>query len=167
MAYFYKYQNNYFIFAKDAPEFEKEKNKIFLFKDVNDAKLFQKFSGNKTAVISSSPETISFWTKKKINYIINPFNFYSVGFDKNIFSQIIQNKIQPMIILDKLIINDKDKQLKIFKHLFLFIKLCKKYKLPVIILSEDLHATKALYHILGYNEQQAKNFLSGFNEKKN
>lgn len=164
MTYFYKYKDNYFVFAKDASKFEKEKNKIVVFDDVKDANLYPKFLHYKTAVLSNVPKVTSFWTKKKINYLINPFDSWSKGFDKNIFSQIIQNKIQPLIIIDKLITRNKEKQLKIFKHLGLFIKLCKKYKLPIIILSEDLYATKAVYHLLGYNEQQAKAFLSGFDE---
>lgn len=166
MTYFYKYQDYYFVFAKNASKLETEKNKIIIFDDVKDANLYPKFSQYRTAVVSSAPKVTSFWTKKKINYLINPFDSWGKGFDKNIFSQIIQNKIQPLIIIDKLITRNKEKQLKLFKHLGLFIKLCKKYKLPVIILSEDLYATKALYHILGYNEQQAKEFLSDFDENE-
>lgn len=161
--YFYKYKNKYFLFSDQISKLTCDINskKIIIFRNQKEANDFQKLRsiGNYTAVLSSNPDALSFWINKKIDFIINPFDFKGKGFDKNTFSILIQNNILPIIILDKIILSDKDLQLQTFKHLFSFNKLCIKYKLPIIILSHDDKASYAFYNILGYNEIQAKQFL--------
>jgi hypothetical protein len=163
--YFYKYNNIYFVFANEFSNLPKNINSIALFKNTNDAQFYSKLQNiTKCAVLSNNANDIQFWINKNIDYIVNPFDFKSKGFDKNTFSILIQNKILPIILLEKLFINNKQNQIQIFKHLIAFVKLCKKYKLPLIILSNNIELTYATYSILGYNEKQAERFLSNISD---
>ncbi|PIU22513.1 MAG: hypothetical protein COT14_00885 [Candidatus Diapherotrites archaeon CG08_land_8_20_14_0_20_30_16] len=167
--YFYRYQNLIFVFPEQLPTTEKLQKKVCVFRNKEDAKNLQKIQStcDATGVLSSNPETIAFWINKKIDYIINPFDFRGKGFDKNTFSILIQNKIYPIIILEKIILQNSEQQLQLFKHLFSFNKLCQKYKLPLIILCEDPRVCIALYYILGYNETQAQSFLKQIFDEMN
>jgi len=165
-TFFYKYQNTFFIFSEQLSSYQNTEKLICIFRSKEEAKDFQKIKEkcNATAVYSSNPDTIEFWTSKKINFIINPFDTNNKGFDKNTFSILVQNKIYPVILLEKIIIQNRELQIKLFKHLFELNALCKKYKHPLIILCEDKYTIKAIYHILGYNDTQIQNFLELFEE---
>jgi RNase P/RNase MRP subunit p30 len=163
---FYKYKNKEFLFASDSKS-KTNSNSIIIFRSLEDAKLYSKLQNYSLGVMSNNPNVISFWVNKKIDYIINPFDFRSKGFDKNVFSILKQNNILPVILLGKLFLDDKDKQIQIFKHLIAFNKLCKKFKIPLIILHNDVDLTLATYRLLGYNSKQSERFLGEFNEKEN
>lgn len=155
---FYKYQNISFVDPKNNGD-------IIVFTNIKDANLFQKVSNKKIAVFTADVNTLEFWLNKKIDYIINPFDFKGKAFDSKTFSLIKQKNILPIIILDFIFEKDQKKQIYLFKHLLLFNKLCKKNKIPIIILSNNNDNSNAMYYILGYNEKQIKNFLSDFYEK--
>jgi len=164
--YFYKYKTIYFVFPNEFSKLPKNTNSVVLFRNVDDAKHYPKIQNlAKCAVLSNNANDISFWVNKKIDYIVNPFDFKGKGFDKNVFSLLKQNKILPVILLEKILLDDKQKQIQIFKHLIAFNKLCKKYKLSLIILSNNIELTYATYSVLGYNEKQAERFLSDFDEE--
>jgi hypothetical protein len=150
---FYKFQNTSFVSPK-------EKGDIIVFTNLKEANIFPKYSNNKTAIFTSDVNILEFWINKKIDYIINPFDFKSRAFDNNTFSLMKQKNIIPIIILDFIFDKDHKKQNYLFKHLILFNKLCKKNKLPILLLSNNIDVTNAMYYILGYSENQAKNFLS-------
>ena len=96
--YFYKYNNIYFVFANEFSNLPKNINSIALFKNTNDAQFYSKLQNiTKCAVLSNNANDIQFWINKNIDYIVNPFDFKSKGFDKNTFSILIQNKILPKI----------------------------------------------------------------------
>jgi len=165
-AFFYNYKDIFFIFPELMSTNNTQK-KICIFKDKNAAKDLQKMRAacNATAIMSSDTETIEFWISKKIDFIVNPFDEKERGFDSNTFSILVQNEIYPIILLEKIITLDREKQIRLFKHLFVLIRLCKKHHLPIIILSKDIHVSYAFYHILGYNETQAQRFLKMFEER--
>lgn len=166
--YFYKYKNKEFVFASDYSKLQNKSNSIIIFRSLEDAKIYPKVQNNNSCgVMSNNPNVISFWLNKKIDYIINPFDYRGKGFDKNIFSVLKQNKIYPVILLAKIMLNEKDKQLQVFKHLIAFNKLCIKFKMPLIILHSDLDVTNAFYRLLGYNSVQADRFVGVFDEKEN
>jgi hypothetical protein len=155
---YYKYQNISFVSPKD-------KGNIIVFTDLKESNLFPKISSKKVAVLTSDVNTLEFWLNKKINFIINPFDFKGRAFDSKTFSVMKQKNILPIIILDFIIEKDSKKQIYLFKHLLLFNKLCEKNKIPLIILSNNQNQAKAMYLNLGYNEKQIKYFLSEFHEK--
>jgi hypothetical protein len=166
--YFYKYKNIEFVFASDYSKIKNKSNSIIIFRSLEDAKIYPRVQNNNLCgVMSNTPNVIAFWANKKIDYIINPFDYKGKGFDKNIFSVLKQNNISPIILLNKIMLVEKDKQLQIFKHLIAFNKLCIKFKMPLIILHNDLDITNAFYRLLGYNKVQANRFVGGFNEKEN
>lgn len=155
---YYKYQNISFVSPKDN-------GNIIVFTNLKDSSLFPKVSNKKIAVLTSDVNTLEFWLNKKIDFIINPFDFKGRAFDSKTFSVMKQKNILPIIILDFIIEKDTKKQIYLLKHLLLFNKLCKKNKIPLIILANDEKQSKEMYITLGYNEKQIKNFLSDFYEK--
>lgn len=166
--YFYKYKNKEFVFASDYSKLQNKSNLIVIFRSVEDAKFYPKIQNNSLCgVMSNNPNVIAFWVNKKIDYIINPFDNRGKGFDKNIFSVLKQNEILPIILLGKIMQEDKEKQIQIFKHLLAFNKLCIKFKMPLIVLHKDNEVTNAFYELLGYNTTQANRFIGGFDEKEN
>lgn len=155
---YYKYQNVSFVSPKDN-------GNIIVFTSLKEANLYPKLLNKKIAVFTSDVKTLEFWLNKKIDFIINPFDFKGRAFDSKTFSIMKQKNILPIIILDFIIEKDTKKQIYLLKHLLLFNKLCKKNKMPIIILSNNEKQSKEMYISLGYNENQIKNFLSDFYEK--
>lgn len=150
----------HFIAAENTNTLPKEintKDVCVVFTKKQDFKL-NKFGFS--AVFSGNPDVISFWINKKIDFLINPFNANNRGFDENTFSILAQNNILPVLLFDKLIVSNKTEQMFLFRHLFVLNKLCKKYKVPIIILTTEMgREIFAIYKIIGYNENQANNFL--------
>jgi len=164
-TYFYKYNNKEFVFASNYSKIGNKSDSIIIFKTIDDAKIYSKVQNNfGCGVMSNSPDVLSFWTNKKIDFIINPFDFKGKGFDKKIFSLIKQNNILPVILLGKIINSDKDKQIQIFKHLIAFNKLCVEFKLPIAILYNNQNVANAFYSLMGYNDKQAERFLKRYND---
>lgn len=149
----------YFVLAENSCQIPKEINS----KDV--CIVFTKRQGNisdkfgYSGVFSCIPDVVEFWAKKNIDFIINPFDAKQRGFDENSFSLLLQNEITPVILLDKILTQNKEEQIQILRNLFLLNGLCKKYKLPIIIVSEENNKEiNVIYSILGYNENQITNF---------
>lgn len=152
-------QTIFFCFAENANQIPKEVN----LKSV--CIVFTKKQGNTSnkycynAVYSAIPDIIEFWVKKKIDFIINPFDGKQRGFDENTFSLLVQNKITPLILLDKILTPNKEEQIHLLQNLFTLSDLCKKYKFPLLIISENNEdEINTIYYVLGYNENQMLNF---------
>ncbi len=149
----------FFCFAENANLIPKEINPksvclVFTKKQGNTS---NKFGYN--AVYSAIPDIIDFWIKKDVDFIINPFDAKQRGFDERSFSLLIQNNIEPVILLAKILTANKEEQIHILQNLFMLNELCKKYKLPLLILSEkNEKEINTIYNILNYNENQISAF---------
>lgn len=152
----------FFCFAENANLIPKEINS----KSV--CLVFTKKQGNCSAnfgynaVYSAIPDIIDFWIKKNIDFIINPFDAKQRGFDERCFSLLTQNNITPVILLEKILTPNKEEQIHILQNLFVLNELCKKYKLPLLILSEkNEFEVNGMSNILGYNKNQISTFIKG------
>ncbi len=149
----------FFCFAENANLIPKEINpkSVCLIFTKKQGNISDKFDYK--AVYSAIPDIIDFWIRKNIDFIINPFDGKQRGFDENSFSLLIQNNITPVVLLDKILTPNKEEQIHLLQNLFVLNSLCKKYKFPLLILSEKNEIEiNAIYNILGYNENQIENF---------
>ncbi len=154
---FYKYEEINFINIK---EFKNDKNSILILSNKSELKYLNNYSNYKFGAIVNNIDDLLFWSNKKINFIINPFNYKERFFDNSTFSLLTKNNINIIIIWDLIFEKEISKQIFIYKHLIILNKLCKKNKIPLIILNKDLEKTYQIYKILNYNKKQAKYFLS-------
>ena len=108
---FYKYEEINFINIK---EFKNDKNSILILSNKSELKYLNNYSNYKFGAIVNNIDDLLFWSNKKINFIINPFNYKERFFDNSTFSLLTKNNINIIIIWDLIFEKEISKQIFIF-----------------------------------------------------
>ena len=113
----------------------------------------------------SSLKDVFFCLDKKVNFIINPFNYKTKFFDNSTITVMKQKGIYPLIFMNEYLGLSKGQQIGFLKNTFLLVNLAKKQSLPVFIASgaknedEIIYNNEFLYPLFDIKIEQANNFF--------
>lgn len=164
-----KEKESQIIFLTEVYSKDVNNKKHCLVVDVSKNKNEFKKTGNYGCYVGarvSSLKDVFFCLDKKLDFIINPFNYKTKFFDNSTITVMKQRGLFPLIFIDEYLNLSRGQQIGFLKNAFLLVDLAKKQSIPVFIASgakepwQVIYNNEFLYPLFNIKIEQANNFFN-------